>query len=83
MIDTILKDLRFAFRGFLIAANVFAAIAVITLALGIGANSAIFSVVNSIVLRPLPYLDSSRLVGVVGQSAQTTDLMKSTLSAPE
>lgn len=44
----------------------FTAVAVLTLALGIGVNTAIFSAVNGIVLKPLPYTDASRLVSVQG-----------------
>ena len=42
----------------------FAAVAILTLALGIGANTAIFTVANSLLLRPLPFSDPSRLVEV-------------------
>jgi len=59
--ETILHDLRFGGR-LLIRKPAFTAIAVITLALGIGANTAIFSVVNSVLLRPLPYPAPERLV---------------------
>lgn len=59
--STIVKDLRCALRGLLKAPG-FTAVAVITLALGIGANSTIFSVINATVLRKLPFANSERLV---------------------
>ncbi|HYL64830.1 MAG TPA: ABC transporter permease [Candidatus Methylomirabilis sp.] len=59
----LISDLRFGFRVLLRNPG-FAATAVLLLALGIGANTAIFSVVNAALLRPLPYQDSSRLMQI-------------------
>jgi predicted permease len=59
--DSLLEDIRYGFRG-LIKAPAFALVALFSLAIGIGANAAIFSIVNTLFLRPLPYKDAGRLV---------------------
>ncbi len=66
--ENLLKDFRYGIRS-LLKRPTFTAIALITLALGIGANTAIFSVVNTVLLRPLPFPEPERLMRL-GESTQ-------------
>ena len=70
MVDTLWHDLVFALR-LLRKSPVFSAAVVLTLGLGVGVNTAVFSVVNAIVLRPLPVRGSDRLVVIATQNTST------------
>ena len=72
MIDSLIKDIQYGFRS-LIKRPGFTAIALVALTLGIGANTAIFSLVNAVVIQPLPFPESDQLVWVWGNMRNGTN----------
>ena len=78
---TLIRDLRFGVR-MLLKHPGFALVALVTLALGIGANTAIFSVVNAVLLRPLPFPGASRVVAFAGVNP-SKGITQSNMSAPD
>src|SRR4051795_12486228 len=71
--ETLLQDIRFGSRQ-LLKRPIFTALAIVSMALGIGANTAIFSLVNTVLLRPLPVREPSRLVEVYGSVHNGADV---------
>ncbi len=79
--ESLFQDIRYGFRSLLKHPG-FTAIAVITLALGIGANSAMFSTVNAVLLRPLAYPESDRIVLLEGTNS-AAGITQSNMSIPD
>ena len=79
--DSLLRDLRYGLRR-VVSAPGFTAIAILTLALGIGANVAIFTVVNAVLIRPLPFPNPDRLVRIAAD-ARATNGRNIGISQPE
>src|SRR2546421_3989661 len=79
--DTLLQDIRYGLR-MLLKYKGFTAVAVIALGLGIGANTAIFSLVNGVLLRPLPFPDAERIIYFEGKNP-TQGITDSNISFPD
>src|SRR5258708_20991422 len=78
--ETLLQDIRYGLR-MLLKSPSFSIVATIALALGIGANTAIFSVVNAVLLRPLPFTNSEQLM-MVWETDATRGQVRGTASYP-
>jgi len=81
-LETIWQDARYGVR-MLLKKPGFTAVAVLTVALGIGANTAIFSAVNSILFRPLPYTDAKQLVTIAGYKHFSGNIMAYVSFSPD
>ncbi|HKV41555.1 MAG TPA: ABC transporter permease, partial [Blastocatellia bacterium] len=81
MFDNLWQDIRFGIRTMLKSPG-FTLAAALTLALGIGANCAVFSIFDAIILRPLPYKESSRVVFVLGKNKKQ-DRLQFTVGLPD
>ena len=82
MLQDTIRDVRHAIR-LLIASPTFTLVATLTLALGVGANTAIFSVVHGLLLRPLPYAEPDRLLFVDGVLARPDGEVRFQISYPD
>src|SRR4051795_8300635 len=78
---TVLGDIRYGLR-MLVKHKGFTAVAVVALALGVGANTAIFSLVNGVLLRPLPFPNAERIVYFEGRNP-TQGITDSNISFPD
>src|SRR5579872_339258 len=82
MMSDLIQDLRYSVR--MLGKNPgFTAVAAIALALGIGANTAVFSVVNAVLLNPLPYPDANRLVWLWPRDVQSGTVFQGAISPPD